>query len=126
MKQLHYVAAALMLFGAQAALAQAPSGTTTPPAAPHGGAAGAANRATATHTPACQSVIGECKTLGFIVGQASKDNGLWKDCFDPVVKGGTPTRDGKPLNVPVNSSDVQACRAAVFGSAQPAAAPAPH
>jgi hypothetical protein len=49
-----------------------------------------------------------------------------KDCFGPVVKGGTPTRDGKPINVPVNPNDVQACRLAVFGSAQPAGAPAPH
>ena len=49
------------------------------------------------HTPACQSIIAECKSLGFIVGQAKEDNGLWKDCFGPVVKGGgTPTRDGKP------------------------------
>jgi hypothetical protein len=122
MKRFHYLAAALMLFGAQAALAQASSGATMPPAG-----SGAAQMAkTAMHTPACQSIIGECKTLGFIVGQANKDNGLWKDCFGPVVKGGSPTRDGKPINVPVSSSDVQACHAAVFGSGQPAAAPAPH
>jgi hypothetical protein len=50
--------------------------------------------------------------LGYIQGQWKKDNGLWKDCFDPIVKGGgTPTRDGKPMNVPVSPSDVQACRA---------------
>ncbi len=120
MKRLHYVAAALMLFGAHSVLAQAASGTGTPPAG--GGAAQVVK--TATHTPACQPIIGECKTLGFIVGQANKDNGLWKDCFGPVVKGGSPTRDGKPINVPVNPSDVQACHAAVFGSAAPAA-PAP-
>jgi hypothetical protein len=122
MKQLHYVEAALMLFGAQAAMAQASSGATTPPA----GSPAAQIAKTASHTPACQPIIGECKTLGFIVGQANKDNGLWKDCFGPVVKGGSPTRDGKPINVPVNSSDVQACRAAVFGSGQPAATPAAH
>lgn len=62
---------------------------------------------------ACQRILNECKKLGFIQGQWKKDNGLWKDCFDPIVKGGgTPTRDGKPINVPVSSSDVQACRAA--------------
>jgi hypothetical protein len=122
MKQLHYVAAALMLFGAQAARAQASSGAAAPPA----GKGPAEIVKTATHTPACQPIIGECKTLGYIVGQANKDNGLWKDCFGPVVKGGTPTRDGKPINVPANPSDVQACRLAVFGSAQPAAGPAPH
>jgi hypothetical protein len=121
MKRFHYVAAALMLFGARAALAQSSTGASTPPA----GSGAAEIVKTASHTPACQPIIGECKTLGFIVGQANKDNGLWKDCFGPVVKGGNPTRDGKPINVPVNPGDVQACRAAVFGSAQPPA-PAAH
>jgi hypothetical protein len=65
------------------------------------------------NNPACERIISECKKLGFIQGQWKKDNGLWKDCFDPVVKGGgSPTRDGKPINVPVSQSDVQACRAA--------------
>ena len=63
--------------------------------------------------PACQRIIGECKRLGFIQGQWKEDNGLWRDCFDPVVKGGgQATRDGKPIRVPVNPSDIQACRAA--------------
>ena len=88
MKQLHYVAAALMLFGAHSVLAQAASGTGAPPKG--GGAAEIAK--TAMHTPTCQSIISECKSLGFIVGQAKEDNGLWKDCFGPVVKGGSPTR----------------------------------
>jgi hypothetical protein len=62
--------------------------------------------------PACQRILSECKKLGFIEGQYKKDNGLWKDCFDPVVKGGgSPTRDGRPIRVPVSASDVQACRA---------------
>jgi hypothetical protein len=122
MNRFHYLAAALMLFGAHSVLAQAASGTGAPPKG--GGAAEIAK--TAMHTPTCQSIISECKSLGFIVGQAKEDNGLWKDCFGPVVKGGSPTRDGKPITVPANPSDVQACRAAVFGSAQPAGAPAPH
>jgi len=78
-----------------------------------------ANRAAQNHTavaargnPACQRILTECKKLGYIQGQWKKDNGLWMDCFEPVVKGGNPTRDGKPMNVPVSPSDVQACRAA--------------
>jgi hypothetical protein len=64
------------------------------------------------HNPACQRIISECQKLGFIPGQWKKDNGLWKDCFDPVVRGnGSATRDGKPISVPVSSSDIQACRA---------------
>lgn len=72
----------------------------------------AQNRAAVESNPGCQRIIEECQKLGFIVGQWKKDNGLWKDCFDPVVRGGSPTRDGKPIQVPVSSSDVQSCRAA--------------
>src|SRR5580692_2605539 len=73
----------------------------------------AQNHSAVESNPACQRIIGECKKLGFIPGQWKKDNGLWKDCFDPVVKGsGTPTRDGKSISVPVSPSDVQSCRAA--------------
>jgi len=72
----------------------------------------AQNHAAAESNTACQRILTECKKLGYIQGQWKKDNGLWKDCFDPIVKGGgTPTRDGKPMNVPVSPSDVQACRA---------------
>lgn len=71
------------------------------------------NHSAVESNPACQRIIGECKKLGFIQGQYKKDNGLWKDCFDPVVKGGgSPTRDGKPISVPVSPADVQACRGA--------------
>lgn len=66
----------------------------------------------AESNPACQQIVAECKKLGYIVGAWKKDNGLWKDCFDPVVKGGHPTRDGKAENVPVSSSTVEECRAA--------------
>jgi hypothetical protein len=76
-------------------------------------ARGGQNRSAVEQNPACQRIISECKKLGFIPGQWKKDNGLWRDCFDPVVKGGgSPTREGKPISVPVSASDVQACRAA--------------
>lgn len=75
-------------------------------------AKGGENHSAAEHNPACQRILSECKRLGFIQGQWKKDDGLWKDCFDPVVKGnGDATRDGKPIHVPVSASDVQACRA---------------
>jgi hypothetical protein len=71
------------------------------------------NQAAAEHNPACQRIISECKRLGFIQGQWKKDNGLWKDCFDPIVRGnGSATRDGKPISVRVSSIDVQSGRAA--------------
>lgn len=63
--------------------------------------------------PSCQKIVKECKKLGFVQGDWKTDNGLWKDCVDPVVQGGKPTREGKPIDVPVSASEVQACRAAV-------------
>ena len=73
---------------------------------------GQGRNAAAERHPACQRILAECRNLGFIDGQWKKDNGLWKDCFDPVVKGGQATRDGKPISVPVSQSDIQACRGA--------------
>lgn len=76
----------------------------TAPNQPHAAAQG---------NPACQRILAECKRQGFIVGQWKKDNGVWKDCFDPVIRGGTPTQDGKPVNLAVSPQDVQSCRASV-------------
>jgi hypothetical protein len=60
---------------------------------------------------ACERILEECKRLGFIKGQWKKDNGLYKDCFDPIVQGtGNTTREGKPINVPVSQQEVEACR----------------
>jgi hypothetical protein len=103
----------LLMIGADVAAQRAaiPSTTgisqQTPPSSKVG-----QNHATAQSNPACQRILSECKKLGFIQGQWKQDNGLWRDCFDPIVKGsGNTTRDGKPITVPVSSSDVQACRA---------------
>jgi hypothetical protein len=73
---------------------------------------GAQNHAGVERNQSCQRIISECRNLGFIQGEWKQDNGLWKDCFDPVVHGGQATRDGKPISVPVSSSDIQACRGA--------------
>ncbi len=72
----------------------------------------AQNRSAAEGHPACQRILNECRRLGFVYGQWKKDNGLYRDCFDPVVNGGTATREGKPIQVPVSPNDLQACRAA--------------
>jgi hypothetical protein len=127
MKRLHYMSAAIAvvtLGAAMPALAQQPNSVAGevasvahPPAVvgqPTGAPKGGPNLAVAKQTPACESIITECKNLGFIVGQWKTDNGLWRDCFTPVVKGKTPTRDGKSITVPVSATDVQACHSAVF------------
>jgi len=94
---------------AQAAHPAIPSTTGQVPA--KGSPTTKAEQTAAQSNPACQQILTECKNLGFIVGQWKKDNGLWKDCFDPVVNGGSPTRDGKPIKVPVSPSVVQQCQA---------------
>lgn len=76
------------------------------------GQRGAQTHANVQGNPGCQRILAECRNLGFVYGQWKKDNGLYKDCFDPVVRGGTATRDGKPISVPVSASDLQSCRAA--------------
>src|SRR5579862_9627939 len=127
MKTLRYAVAALAIVGVHAAKVQAQVGATsngslqTPAPGSNqggkGGGKGGAIMTTAQHTPQCVHIITECKQLGFVAGQYKADNGLWRDCFDPVVMGkGTPTRDGKPITVPANPSDVQACHAAILAS----------
>ena len=91
-------------------------GTAPHPATPGNAQQAAAHKAVqnaAENNPACQQIVEECKKLGFVVGEWKTDNGVWKDCFSPVVHGGKPTREGKPIEVPVSASDVQTCRAAV-------------
>lgn len=61
--------------------------------------------------PACQKIVAECKKLGFIDGEYNQDNGLWGDCYDPVISGKNSTRKGKTINVPVSANDLEACRA---------------
>jgi hypothetical protein len=103
---------ALVLIGAQVAAQTLPH-PSTGGVTPQTQSKATHNHSAVENNPACQRIIGECKKLGFIQGQWKKDNGLWKDCFDPVVKGGgSATRDGKPISVPVSPADVQACREA--------------
>jgi hypothetical protein len=91
-----------------------PTGATAQQAAPSKGAtATKAGQNAAETNPACQRIVAECKKLGFIVGEWKEDNGLWADCFYPVIDGKNSTRKGRSINVPVSPSDLQACRAAV-------------
>jgi hypothetical protein len=124
MKRLHYMTAAVTvvtLVAGMPALAQQPASAAGEvatvahaPGQPTGAPKSGPNIAVAKQTPACESIITECKSLGFVAGQWKTDNGLWRDCFTPVVKGKPATRDGKPVTVAVNPDNVQACRSAVF------------
>jgi len=114
-----FIASVMIVGDVTAQTGMHPSTSTSSPQTPSTGGTSKQAPTPSAHpaaqsNPACQKIVSECKNLGFIPGQWKKDNGLWKDCFDPVVKGvGSPTRDGKPINVPVSASDVQACRTAV-------------
>jgi hypothetical protein len=108
----------LALSAPRAVTAQTVAQTAAGALAPASTSKGTAVQKIARQTPQCMHIITECKKLGFVPGQWKTDNGVWKDCFDPVVLGkGTPTRSGQPITVPVNPSDVQACHAAVAGKA---------
>ena len=96
------------------AMAQATARPAAPAATSQAPTKGATSTKTARNEPprypACRQIYDECQKLGFIVGEAKQDNGLWKDCFDPVANGGQATRDGKPIQVPVSPKTVQECR----------------
>jgi hypothetical protein len=100
------------------AIAQATAPHAATPGSTQQGASHKAVQKAVESNPACQRIVEECKKLGFIAGEWKTDNGLWKDCFDPVVHGAKPTRDGKSIEVPVSASDVQTCRAAVAQAKQ--------
>jgi len=100
------------------AMAQSTPSHAAAPANNQQAAAHKAMQKSAESNPACQRIEEECKKLGFIQGEWKTDNGLWKDCFDPVVHGGKPTREGKSIEVPVSASDVQSCKAAVVQAKQ--------
>jgi hypothetical protein len=107
----HALAAGLFLACVSgAAMAQTASGTGAPAAGAHNGKAD--HHAHAEKNASCRHIKEECQRLGFRQGRWKEDEGLWKDCFDPVVKGtGQPTKDGHPVNVPVSAQEIQECRA---------------
>jgi hypothetical protein len=100
-KRLGTLLAAIVVFGTLAA-AQTKSATAKKPE----------NRGYAQDNAACQKIVAECKRMGYVVGGYKQDNGLWADCFDPVVNGQTPSRQGRPMKVAVSPSEIQECRTA--------------
>lgn len=121
MKHHFYAALATLVITFGVALAVQPSfAQTTSAGAGAGSAKGAGtgsgqhnkqNQSKGNQNPACQKILDECKKMGFIQGQWKKDNGLWKDCFDPIVKGhDNTTQDGKPIKIPVSQEEIDSCR----------------
>src|SRR5581483_10162417 len=64
---------------------QVTSAAQNAPQAP-AGSRGGQNHAAVESNPSCQRILNECRRLGFVQGQWKRDDGLWKDCFDPVLK----------------------------------------
>lgn len=57
-------------------------------------------------TSACQTVRDACESAGFVLGQKRSKNGLWSDCFEPLVRGEIPVRSPR-----VPSAVLAQCRA---------------
>lgn len=70
-----------------------------------------AHRSSVEKVPACQNILNECKKLGFVVGGYKNGNGLWRNCFHPIVKGGKASLKGQEVAVAVNANDVTSCKA---------------
>jgi hypothetical protein len=138
MKRRFYAVFVILGITSGLALAAQPSFAQTSPATGTGTGGGHHNKQSqskASQNPACQRILDECKKAGFIQGQWKKDNGLWKDCFDPIIKGtGNTTQDGKPIKLPVSQEEIDSCRASKAhhhkqgsthnGQTNPASAPA--
>ena len=56
----------------------------------------------------CQQLQKACKAVGYKEGEAKEGEGLWYDCFDPIVKGKKATGKQQP---DVSSETVAACKA---------------
>jgi hypothetical protein len=102
MKHRFYMALAAFAFTSGFALVQ--------PSFAEGNADGGKAKGHGKGHEACERILEACKQHGFIKGQWKKDNGLYKDCFDPIIKGGNITQDGKAASVSVSQGDIQACR----------------
>jgi hypothetical protein len=70
-----------------------------------------AHRSSIEKVPACQNILNECKKLGFVAGGFKDGNGLWRNCFHPIIKGGKASLKGQEVAVAVNANDVASCKA---------------
>lgn len=61
----------------------------------------------------CKNILEQCKKMGFVAGGYKEGNGLWKNCFFPVISGQSVTQKGNPVTVSVNSADIASCKTSV-------------
>ena len=57
----------------------------------------------------CDQITKACKAAGYKEGEAKEGEGLWYDCFDPIMKGQKAT--GKKQPAGVSSEMIAACKA---------------
>jgi hypothetical protein len=72
-----------------------------------------ARRAQIEKVQTCKNVLDACQKSGFVAGGFSEGNGLWRNCFYPVIEGKTATQKGKEVKVAFNAKDVAACKPSV-------------
>ncbi len=70
-------------------------------------------RAEIEKNASCQTILNECKKLGFVAGGFKEGKGLWRNCFSPVVHGKSANLNGQDVAVTVNANDVASCKVAV-------------
>ena len=59
----------------------------------------------------CQQIENDCKTNGYVGGEAGQGKGLWWDCMCPLIAPNFPEPSKNVLTVPSDSGLVGACRA---------------
>ena len=64
------------------------------------------------HSAACRNILTACKKAGFIMG-GREGNGVFVNCFFPIIRKLPPTQKGQPVKVTISSSDRKACQVAL-------------
>jgi hypothetical protein len=76
---------------------------------------GVNSQAQAAGAGPCQQIENDCKTNGYIAGEAKLGKGLWWDCMCPLIAPGFPEPSKNVLAVPSDQGLVPACRQHPFG-----------
>jgi len=58
----------------------------------------------------CEQIESDCKTNGYVAGEAGQGKGLWWDCMCPLIAPGFPEPSKNVLAVPSDQSLVGSCQ----------------
>ncbi len=60
--------------------------------------------------PSCKNILNACESMGFVAGGFKEGNGLWKNCFHPLINNKPVTQKGQPVVVNVDANDIASCK----------------